>query len=42
LKKQKLVNKTKFFRHVRFNNPLKVQMDGRKRLAVVTWKQDKK
>lgn len=37
LKKQKLISKTNFFRHVRFDNALKIHMDGRKRLAVVTW-----
>ncbi|MEI6060263.1 MAG: PEP/pyruvate-binding domain-containing protein [Bacteroidota bacterium] len=37
LKRQKLINKTDFFRHVRFENALKVKMDGRKRIAVVTW-----
>jgi hypothetical protein len=37
LKKQKLINKTNFFRHVRFEKALKIRMDGRKRLAVVTW-----
>lgn len=37
LKKQKLISKTNFFRHVRFDNSLKIRMDGRKRLAVVTW-----
>ncbi len=37
LKKQKLINKTNFFRHVRFHNALKIRMDGRKRIAVVTW-----
>jgi len=37
LKRQKLINKTDFFRHVRFDNALKIRMDGRKRLAVVTW-----
>ena len=37
LKKQKLINKTNFFRHVRFEKALKVRMDGRKRIAVVTW-----
>jgi len=37
LKKQKLINKTNFFRHVRFDKALKVRMDGRKRIAVVTW-----
>jgi hypothetical protein len=37
LKKQKLINKTNFFRHIRFDNALKIRMDGRKRIAVVTW-----
>lgn len=37
LKKQKLINKTNFFRHVRFDKALKVRMDGRKRIAVITW-----
>jgi len=37
LKKQELVNQTKYFRHVRFKNPLTISMDGKKRMAVVTW-----
>ncbi len=37
LKKQKLINKTNFFRHVRFDKGLNIHMDGRKRIAVVTW-----
>jgi hypothetical protein len=37
LKRQKLINKTNFFRHIRFDNALKIRMDGRKRMAVVTW-----
>ncbi|MDO9254099.1 MAG: PEP/pyruvate-binding domain-containing protein [Bacteroidales bacterium] len=37
LKRQKLINKTNFFRHVRFDKELKIRMDGRKRIAVVTW-----
>jgi hypothetical protein len=37
LSRQKLVNKTNFFRHVRFEHALKISMDGRKRIAVVTW-----
>ncbi len=37
LKKQKLINKTNFFRHVRFDKALKIRMDGRKRIAVITW-----
>lgn len=37
LKKQELINSTVYFRHVRFSSPLSIKMDGRKRLAVVTW-----
>ncbi len=37
LEKQKLVNKTKYFRHVRFNKPLKIIMDGKKRKSLITW-----
>jgi hypothetical protein len=36
LKKQKLINETNFFRHVRFDKALEIHMDGRKRIAVVT------
>ncbi len=37
LKNQELVDKTTFFRHVRFNKPLTVKMDGKKRMAVITF-----
>ena len=37
LSRQELINRTEYFRHVRFGNALKVKMDGRKRIAVVTW-----
>lgn len=37
LEKQKLVSKTKYFRHVRFNKPLKIIMDGKKRKSLITW-----
>ena len=37
-KKQKLINKTKHFRHIRFNKPMDVRMDGKKRIAVITYK----
>jgi hypothetical protein len=36
LKRQKLITKTNFFRHVRFDKTMKIHMDGRKRIAVVT------
>lgn len=37
LKKQKVIDQTKYFRHVRFDQPLTVSMDGKKRISVVTW-----
>lgn len=36
LEKQKLVKQTKFFRHVEFEEPVRVRMDGKKRIAVIT------
>ena len=36
LDKQELIQKTKFFRHVRFKKPIKVRMDGKKRISVIT------
>ncbi|HAQ37263.1 MAG TPA: pyruvate, phosphate dikinase [Saprospirales bacterium] len=42
LNKQQLIQKTNFFRHVRFENALNLHMDGRKRMAVVTCKQEEK
>jgi hypothetical protein len=35
LKKQRVVNKTSFFNHVRFNDPLTIVMDGKKRMSVI-------
>jgi hypothetical protein len=37
LKKQKLLKQTTFFRHVEFEKPLSVRMDGKKRISVITW-----
>ncbi len=37
LKKQEIINSTTYFKHVRFPSPLSIKMDGRKRVAVVTW-----
>jgi hypothetical protein len=37
LKKQRVVNKTNFFNHIRFNDPLTIVMDGKKRMSVITW-----
>jgi hypothetical protein len=37
LKKQKIINQTKYFRHVRFEEPLVVAMDGKKRISVIRW-----
>jgi hypothetical protein len=33
---QKLIEKTKFFRHIQFEKPIKVRMDGKKRISVIT------
>jgi hypothetical protein len=35
LKKQRVVNQTVFFNHIRFNNPLTIVMDGKKRMSVI-------
>jgi len=39
LKKQKVIGKGRFFRHIRFEKPLLVRMDGRKGIAFVTMNQ---
>jgi len=36
LNKQKLINRTKYFKHIRFNKPLTIKIDGKKRISVVT------
>jgi len=38
LKQEELIDKTTFFRHIRFKEPLDVKMDGKKRMAVITTK----
>ncbi|MBN1187392.1 MAG: hypothetical protein JXB49_34265 [Bacteroidales bacterium] len=40
LDKQNLVQKTKYFKHVRFNKPLKVLMNGKQRKSVITFNQE--
>ncbi len=35
LERQRLIKKTRFFRHVRFQKPLKIIMDGKKREAII-------
>ena len=37
LKKQKLINKTNYFKHIRFEKPVTVRMDGKKRISVITF-----
>jgi hypothetical protein len=37
LKRQRVINKTNFFNHIRFNDPLTIVMDGKKRMSVITW-----
>jgi hypothetical protein len=36
LKKQKIIEKGKFFRHIRFDKPLLIRMDGKKGMAVIS------
>jgi hypothetical protein len=36
LKKQKVIEKGKFFRHIRFEKPLLIRMDGKKGMAVIS------
>jgi Pyruvate phosphate dikinase, AMP/ATP-binding domain len=38
LKKQKVIEKGKFFRHIRFDRPLLIRMDGKKGMAVISMK----
>ncbi len=40
LDRQKLVQKTQYFKHVIFDKPLKVRMDGKKRITVITFEPD--
>jgi len=37
LKKQEIINQTNYFKHIRFAKPLKVRMDGKKRISVITY-----
>jgi hypothetical protein len=37
LDKKALVKQTKYFRHIRFDKPLNVRMDGRKRISLITF-----
>ena len=41
LKKQKNIRKTEYFSIVHFEQPLSIRMDGKQRISVITWKQDK-
>ena len=38
LKKQEVIKKGKFIRHIRFSKPLNIRMDGRKGMAVISLK----
>jgi hypothetical protein len=37
LKNQELITQTRYFRHVRFKSPVTISMDGRKRMALISW-----
>ncbi|MFC2101217.1 PEP/pyruvate-binding domain-containing protein [Bacteroidota bacterium] len=36
LEKRKDINKTKYFKHIRFDDPLVIRMDGKKRISVIS------
>ena len=40
LNTQKVINQTKYFKHIRFEKPLTITMDGRKRISAITWEND--
>ncbi len=40
LNKQKVINETKHFKHIEFEKPLIITMDGRKRFSAITWTND--
>ena len=40
INKQKVINETKHFKHVEFEKPLIITMDGRKRFSAITWTND--
>ncbi|HCC70273.1 MAG TPA: pyruvate, phosphate dikinase, partial [Bacteroidales bacterium] len=37
LKREELVSEGKFFKHVRFRSPLKIRMDGKKRISIIEY-----
>ncbi len=37
LNQQPLVEQTRYFKHIQFNNPITIRMDGRKRMAIITY-----
>jgi hypothetical protein len=39
LNKQKLIRESNYFRHIRFEKPLTVKMDGKKRLAIISFEE---
>lgn len=41
IEKQKVIEQTSFFKHIEFNQPLSVKMDGRKRFSAITWNENK-
>jgi hypothetical protein len=40
LEKQELIRNTGYIRHIRFENPLTILMDGRKRQAVIRFNEE--
>lgn len=40
LNSQKVIHEKKYFKHVEFEKPLTITMDGRKRISAITWTND--
>ena len=37
LDKQQIINRSKYFKHIEFEKPLTVRMDGKKRISLISW-----
>ena len=40
LNKQKVIEQTQYFKHIEFEKPLTITMDGRKMFSAITWSED--
>ena len=39
LDRQKIINRTEYFKHIAFENPLTIRMDGKKRISLISWEE---